>query len=1058
MSFSVYRSSAGSGKTFTLVREYLKIILLEPKDFRHILAITFTNKAAAEMKERVLYALRQLSMVAEPADRKISEVLLPQLVRDTALTEPEIADRSARALRLILHNYSDFTIGTIDSFSHRVIRSFAHDFGLPVQFDVELDASVLLTTAVDLLIERVGTDDELTRFLVRFLEVRMDEDKGWNIERTLVDFSNVLLDEEGQDHIAELRSLSLADFTRITGVIQARIGSFEKFVREAGVAAMDLISKAGLESFHFYQGNKGIYKYFEYLATGRFDKLQPNTFVLTTIEEDKWAGGKSTPAEKSRIAEIKPTLQDYYQKIGEFLALDEETYMLNKLLAKTIYPLAVLTEVDRMMTEFKKQSNVIHISEFNRRIAAIVMHEPVPFIYERLGERYHHLMIDEFQDTSKMQWQNFIPLVENALAAGYFNLVVGDGKQAIYRFRNGDVDQFARLPKLEGADQNPIIRQRQQVLERHFSEEPLNQNFRSRKEIVEFNNRFFTYLSGVLDDAGKSVYRGLWQESEPKKSGGYIAIKLLDTKAEAMGVAELNYVEILRIIADAMKDGYAWKDMAILCRNNNHASNIARILIGEGIDVVSSESLLLTQSAEVNFLIAMIRFLFEQENPIILAEIAGYLLQTGRLTGFLWPEVLKRITANSATGKGLIRLLSDSGWDFRREALLSLPLYDLFEHVIRLFNLNRSADPYLQFFLDAVMAFMSRELNGAADFLKWWEENNTKLSVVLPDGLNAVRTMTIHKSKGLQFPVVIFPFASDYKKLTKGHLWTDLRGQNIPGLRTALLKTELAMEQTAVREQYREEDRKSMLDLVNLLYVVMTRPEDRLYIITTPPPLKVENMRSLPAFFAGFLMQEGLWQPEKFLYEYGTCSSRSTESIKTEEETRVLKSFISEEWRGKIRIRSLAPCLWDIENPNGKMQFGNQVHQLLAKINTREDAGPAIQEALMAGLISSAETHPIGQMIAAILDHPQIGPLYSHQVKVKTEAEILLPDGKVFRPDRVVFNNGVPAIVEYKTGSKDEKHIGQLEKYEKLMKAMGYPDVEKYLVYLQPEVEVIRLV
>jgi len=1057
MSFTVYRSSAGSGKTFTLVREYLKIVLQDPSAYRHILAITFTNKAAAEMKERVLQSLRLLSQLPDAPDKMITQHMLPRLVSETGLSETEISDRASQALKLILHNYSDFAIGTIDSFSHRIIRSFAHDFGLPVQFTVELDATELLTTAVDMLLDRVGEEEELTRFLVKFLEFRMDEDRGWNIDRILVEFARVLTDEEGQENITELRSLTLSDFTRISEGIQNRIRSFEKLVCKKGSEALELIRKSGLTSEAFYQGNKGIWKYFEFLASGRVDKLQPNSFVLKTISEDKWEGGKASPAEIAQLESIKPGLIQYYRELETLMERDQENYMLNKLLAKTIFPLAVLNEIDRVLSEFKKQNNLVHISEFNRRISSIVMKEPVPFIYERLGERYHHLMIDEFQDTSRLQWQNFVPLVENALSAGYFNLVVGDGKQAIYRWRNGDVTQFAQLPALQGAGVNPLIRQRQQVLENHYQEAFLNRNFRSKHEIVTFNNGFFRFLENVLDEPEKMVYRGLEQEADPEKTGGYIRIQFFSDKAGDISFEEWNFRELIRVLQEVLQDGYAPGDIAVLCRKNSQASIIARKLMEEGIDVISSESILLVQSPEVNFLVSLIRLLFEQENQINQAEIAGFLLQSGRLPGMDWPGVLKYIYSPGLQEEGLISLMNQHDLAFVKDELLALPVYDLCETLIRNFSLNRQANPYLQFFLDAVLVFMTRDLHGVSDFIGWWDEKKESLSVVVPEGIDAVRIMSIHKSKGLQFPVVIFPFATESKRLTKEYLWADLRDQHMSGLKTALLKTESSMEKTPFRKQYLEEEQKSMLDLVNLLYVVMTRPEDRLYILTSLPPEKTERISSLPAFFTGYLRKEGLWRDEITEYETGQRKPELKRSQHRTGEAIMLGSFISADWRKKIRIRRRAPETWDMENPLGKTHYGNLVHTLLSGIKTFSDTEPVLKEALSEGLIAAEDLGLLREMIQGVLNHPELKLLFTDRSSVKTEPEILLPDGKVYRPDRVVFMDGITVVVEYKTGKKDEKHAIQLETYGKLLKGMGFGEVKKILVYLHEKTEVVIL-
>jgi ATP-dependent exoDNAse (exonuclease V) beta subunit len=708
-----------------------------------------------------------------------------------------------------------------------------------------------------------------------------------------------------------------------------------------------------------------------------------------------------------------------------------------------------------VITAFKKQNNHIHISEFNRRISSVVLREPVPFIYERLGERYHHLMIDEFQDTSRLQWQNFIPLIENALASGYFNLVVGDGKQAIYRWRNGDVNQFTSLPLLEGSDTNPLIRQRQQVLLHHFREESLNRNYRSRAEIVGFNNRFFRYLAGMLDENGQAVYKGLEQEVDPGNTGGFVRISFLSGEEENYSFSEHNYSEIIQTIREVTEDGYAPGDIAILCRKNLQASRIARVLTAAGIDVVSSESLLLAQSAEVGFLISFIRFLFLEENPVNRAEVAGYLFQTGRLPGLSWPEVLRRIAPAGRSDHGLMNLLKEHGFDIPKDDLMALPLYDLCETLIRIFGLNRRVDPYVQFFLDAVMVFMDRDLHGAPDFSDWWEEQKNELSIVVPDGLHAVRIMTIHKSKGLQFPVVIFPFATETKRIARDHLWVDLHDQQIPDFPVSLLKTETAMEKTVFAAQYREEDQKSMLDLVNLLYVVMTRPEERLFILTQAPPEKSETRSSLPAFFSGFLQGEQNWEPGQPLFECGIRRPANRTRAETVESQLKLSSFISEDWRKKIRIKRRAPEMWNMEDPLGKVQFGNLVHTLLSAIHFRGDLDKVLRDASASGLFPADDHAAVRRMIQGVLDHPELATFYREGATVKTEPEILLPDGNSFRPDRVVLEKDHPVVIEYKTGKKDDRHARQLDQYETVLHDMGYENVHKYLVYLHDPPEVI---
>ncbi|MCK4638739.1 MAG: UvrD-helicase domain-containing protein, partial [Bacteroidales bacterium] len=414
MSFTVYKSSAGSGKTYTLVKEYLKIVLMHPTKFRNILAITFTNKAANEMKERIISNLIELS-ATEPDKNSITiKYLLPELISDLKIDTETITKRSSEALELILHNYSDFAIGTIDSFVHKIIRIFAHDLHLPLNFDVEMDEDTLISQAIDLLISRVGTDEKLTKVLMRFTEDKTENEQNWNIETDLQTFAKSLLKEDGQYQIEKLKKLTLDDFLKINKKILENIKKFEDSVKEKAGIAIQLIHKNNVSISSFYYGNQGIGKYFDNLFNGDFEKIKPNSRVIQTIEKNKWYSGKTDDYQKYAIDNIKSELKEIYFDIEENIINGYSKYMVLKLLRRNIYPLAVLNEIEKILNEIKTQNNIVHISEFNKRIADIVLNEPVPFIYERLGEKYKYFLIDEFQDTSVLQWHNLLPLIDNS--------------------------------------------------------------------------------------------------------------------------------------------------------------------------------------------------------------------------------------------------------------------------------------------------------------------------------------------------------------------------------------------------------------------------------------------------------------------------------------------------------------------------------------------------------------------------------------------------------------------------------------------------------------------
>ncbi len=1031
MSFAVYRSSAGSGKTFTLVKEYLKLILTEPGEFRHILAITFTNKAANEMKERILGGLEELAKGKLSDNKMVTGTLLPILLAETGLTCAEIEHSAARSLEMILHNYADFAIGTIDSFSHKLIRTFAHDFGLPVNFNVELDGDELLATAVDLLLDRVGDDAGLTGLLVNFLESRMEEDRGWNIDTILASFAHILMDEEGQSQILKIKQLSLSDFKRISENLYLSLRRFEKDIRDLGRQASGIIKNRDIPSSAFYQGEKGIWKYFMNLAAGKMDKLEPNSYVIATIEEDKWFSARAVPVLKSDIEAIKPGLLEVYGKLRTEFEQGKPAYMLQKLLAKTIYPLAVLNEIEKVLNQFKQQNNLVHISEFNARIAGVVMNEPVPFIYERLGEKYHHLFIDEFQDTSALQWMNYIPLIENALAGGYFNMVVGDGKQAIYRWRGGDVEQFTVLPAIPGSSGNMVLQQREQALTRSFSPVNLDSNFRSKAEIVDFNNRFFSRIAGqVLTNGKEDIYSGLTQVFNAEDSGGYIRLAFLDRGVNPAEYDEFTFVNILKIIVEVQRSRFSLNDIAILCRSNRNASRIARFLLENGIDVLSAESLLVSNSPKVRFIIACLRYLFEPRNDVVTEEI-------------------RRLLDNSYPGSPGIKSLNDE--------FALLPVFDLCEALIRKFGLNRESDAYVQFFLDAVLKFSVKTSTGSLEFLSWWEKNKNKISIIVPEGIDAVRVTTIHKAKGLQFPVVVLPYALEGRKNTKTHLWVNLDPLVASGLETAILRSDKEMESTVYKELYTDEQQKSMLDILNLLYVAMTRPEDRLYILTKAPAASRDMPDSWPLFFDFFVKSEGIWEENKTVYDFGTPTDHVVKSHKEKINVVLFNNLINSDWREKIHIKMRAPQLWGTEVGIGKPLWGNRIHTLLSWVITEKDVAKALVRATTTGLIGNEDCENAEKILRSVIGDPRLSRMFCVEVRVKTEAEILLPEGSFYRPDRVVFDGDKVTILDYKSGKPREEHKDQLIRYAGYLEEMGYRQISRTLVYLEPQVMVVEV-
>lgn len=1055
--FTIYRSSAGSGKTFTLVKEYLALALSDtaetPKAYRHILAITFTNKAAAEMKERIVKSLKELSIDDYSKLSGTAKTLLvelkkhPRLNAHQQLDDTIIRKRANNVLKEILHNYSDFAIGTIDSFVHRIVRSFAFDLKIPMSFELEMNDDELLDKAIDLLISKVGTDEQLTKALVEFTESKTDDEKNWHIENDLKYFAKNLLNEEGVVHIEKLRLLSLDDFFKIKKTLQTELKKFEAFISKCGDDALAVVSGAGLEPEKFAGGANGICKYFSYLSEVRFDKLQPTPTIQKNISEDKWYAGKASVADKSSIDSVKPRLQDLYTTAVAYVEEHLQEITLFKMINSTIYSVAVLNEIEKLLNEYKAQNNILHISEFNKLIARIVLSEPTPFIYERIGEKYNNYLIDEFQDTSVLQFQNLLPLIDNSLASGHFTMLVGDGKQAIYRWRGGEVEQFALLPEVFAHNDNPLVLEREQALQRNYNPQVLNQNYRSKREIIEFNNSIFRTLSGNLSPRFRGIYDALEQGFRDDNTGGYVQVEFIVGEKELF--REQNYERIYAIINDLLEQHYELKDIAILIRKNTDGSDIANYLSKKGIEVISSDSLLLSNSAEVNFMYALLQYLNDNSNVIIQTELMQYIISCGRY------EVNDTMDLNQLLLKeklDLVPLLKKLNIGMDADVLSKLALYELCEELIRVFRLNEHPNAYLQFFLDEVLNYSLKQNNNLKDFINYWEDKRLKASLVVPNGLNAVTIMTIHRSKGLEFPVVILPFSNGKVEKGKKHLWVDLENDKLPQLATTLIPASESLMDTEFADLYEEEKSKSLLDSLNVLYVALTRPEERLYVLTGKPSKVPANLNTQTDMFAHYYQAIGEWEDSKTIYTFGEPTLHKKHAAAVSNTNFKLEKFNSTQWRNSIKMRAAAPGIWNLETIESKKNYGVLVHTALSKVKTRQDVEPALNSMFLEGLITEEERVELTRLIANIIALPELEGLYDEGLVVKNEAEIIAMDGDKYRLDRVVIdNNKTATIIDYKTGVEKKEHKIQIVKYADLLAEMGYSVDKRLLVYIDKE-------
>lgn len=1011
------------------------------------------------MKTRIVSSLVSLTQPADSWPSNIRTLIEP--VKQEGKFDDEFIRRQAiRVVSLVLHNYSELAASTIDSFMQRVIRTFSADLNLPQNYEVELEVDLLRKRAVDRLIDQAGSDKELTTLLVHYLETKTEGDKSWRIEKEIDKMAESLFREDGLRQRDALIAMDLASYREYYGKIIAWLEHFENSGIKLGEQALKAISDAGLEFDDFSYGKSGAPGYFIKLARGQIGELaDPPKRIVNAVNDGQWTSKSKGKLINDKIESIAPKLIEIYNQSRTLVAGAITRYKTLRLLLSNLYPLAVLGSVGRILDEIREEERILPISEFNRIIAGVTQTETIPYIYERLGEKFHHLMIDEFQDTSVLQWQNLLPLVENALAENHLNLVVGDAKQAIYRWRNGEVGQFIALPKLYG-DQTPVNWLREQALISQFEEFTLPVNWRSHKAIVEFNNHFFRHISNRLEDPYKSVYDELDQKNNPVKEEGLVQVEFFGPEQDA---ADLMLERLPRLISELTASGFNLRDITILCRTNKQGSTVANMLLESGIRVISSESLLLGFADTVRLVVSMMRIIADAGDQLAYPEALALLSRKGVLGTRSLHELIIEIQTTEDSNLKLKRfsiqafeeLLQQRGILFSRNRLQHLPLYDLAEEVISLLQISPRQDIYLQFFLNELHKLVNSRHFELKDLPDWWTEKGSAVSVIFPESLDAVKVMTIHKSKGLEFPVVIYPFVTSAQTFTVDNVWVPFEDPLLPNLKTARLPVQ-SLGGTTYEHIKTEETNKSLLDLVNLLYVAFTRAEERLYVLTELSDPKDTEKNTIPSFIYDFISSvdpDYMFSDEvpwRFKQSVETPHMRAGNGLADFYQLNEGKS--SGRWQHKLITTSRRHGPWYGSEVETAIRFGILLHEVLASVQSADDLSGVLLNLRLTGELTEADEQRMIDAVNRVINHPEMHDFFSGSHEIITEPEILLPNGESYRPDRILVGRDQIIVAEFKTGTPHESHKKQLLHYMKLLRSMYPLNVSGKLVYTGVEI------
>lgn len=1032
--FVVYKSSAGSGKTYTLVREYLTLALadstIKPFHYKKILALTFTNKAAAEMKSRILEALKDIYI-----QNSKSLALTNSLCQTLNLSQFELQERAQSLLSEILHNYSDFAIGTIDSFTHKIVKTFAYDLKLPVNFNIETNTSDFYQKVISTLLSKIGENDELTKLLIRYSSGNAADNSSWDPEARLMEFVALIQKEDSGINIEKLRDLSTEELEKVQQKIQVYLSQFKKTVNEAGQTGLKLIKSNKLKTHHFHYGNSGPQKIFGKWAAFNKGKIEDilSKRTLDCIEKNKWHNDKAEASDIEKVISISHQLNQTAKETLAFIGLNKEKYSLYLLIEKNIYALILLNQIQQLSNELRDEEQVVFISDFNSKIAKIVANEPAPFIYERLGERYSHYLLDEFQDTSTLQWHNLLPLVDNSLASGNFNLIVGDGKQSIYRWRNANVKQFSRLPEIDNPDDNPILREREFSLKNQYDGKYLDTNFRSSQKVVEFNNRLFEALpKELLDSEFQKIYEHQAQKIK-KSNGGYVSFNYGECSKDELD--STNFSFILNHVFQAKKDKFDFKDICIIVRSNFNGNEIANFLIENNIPVISSDSLLLKNNIEINCVINFLKYLNNEQDLISAASVISYVTKENKKIALLLTQL--------QSSKNLFTILNELGIKLNQSTFSQKNIFDCCVEIISALDLNKNNDQYIRFFLDEINEYLVNKTGSINDFLIWWDKRKDQASLIIPEGTNAVKVMTIHKSKGLEFPIVILPYLN-WEVFKADNAWVDLENSEAE-LPVAVFKISNAISDAGLSQVFEQEKNEQYLDNINLLYVAFTRAVERLHLISYKS--NTQKKENVQGWIKKMIEQEFSVNKPGF-FELGELHEKNDSHDNNASSVLKLPKILFNENKNLVRIKG-SHTLKLKEETEHAIENGIKTHFVLSSINTSSDVESVLNKLFNSGIINDQEKSELKNKIDGILNHPNISNYFTGELEFKNEAEIITESGEILRPDRVVFDNSTAIVIDYKTGKPNpKKHTTQMLKYSVALTKIGYKHVKKVLVYI----------
>ncbi|MBN3583235.1 UvrD-helicase domain-containing protein [Algoriphagus aestuarii] len=1058
--FIIYKSSAGSGKTYTLTLEYLKLALQSPNAFKQVLAVTFTNKATQEMKERIVDVLKKLRNRVDS-----DETLDSELMKHLNVDESGLKVLAQQTLTAILHDYGRFSVSTIDSFFQKVVRAFAREIDLNAKFDVELDQDAVLERVVDRVVMQVMEDEFLHRWLVDYAYEQIQNGKSWDIRKNIKGLGKQIFQEDFKKYAPEIRGFlkEKENIKLLQSFVSERKNEIIGISIELGRQAESIRISNGLDWVDFSGGSRSFAKLFEKFGDRNNPLPELTDATKAKMDEpDSWYSKSS----KKIDAILSAYEQGLNQILHQILILASKWNTLQAI-AKNTYVYGVFRNLLDELTLIKDEENILLISDANEFLKEITKGNDTPFIYEKVGNQYKNFLIDEFQDTSGFQWDSFKPLLENSLGNGNTNLLVGDVKQSIYRWRGGEMKLL--LSQVE-----------EEIGPKRIQTKNLDTNFRSLSNIIKFNNAVFQALPKamesvlntsygvdnpqILSQAYLDSYQKVSTKKEKSKFSGKVKLEFIDPKEE--GDEEKFNDLVLKKLPDMVMElqdhGYQLQDIAFLVRKKSEGEAIADYLMAYGsenphsdyrFDVLSDESMFLNKASSVKSLISGFNYLHNPTDQVQFKTMWYYLAV---LSGLPVDHDLFALDKMPSELEEKVRLFKE-----KENLMLQLPLMEALEELIKVLGLMELGleRAYISGFKEAVYDFTAKNRADLSGFLDWWEINQTKRTVKIPEGHNAMRILTIHKSKGLQFKVVVMPFLKwdifDVKK--ENVVWSPFEDRE-KGLSAIIpLTINGKLENSDFKQTYAEEATMAYLDSLNMLYVALTRAED-VFLGYVPYKAKIGSRNYIEVQIQQLLENQlssengfnfsPYFDQESKVFEFGDWPETSSEKIRQTGSAELRWAY--KNWSEVLTLRKYAVD-FSIEGmeQRKKQKFGLIVHEILELSADKEAALQNLRTFYFDGKLNEEEKQVVERQLEHLFTNSLFASWFGDKGILLSEQGILLPGGKQKRPDRIILSEYEAVIVDFKTGEAKSSYANQVKEYMELVANLSKKPTKGYLCYLE---------